>query len=943
MDKLLIVDVSNIIYNAYYALGYNKYTQYRDPNGNPVWVIHGLMRTLKGLLDNMGATHCLIAKDSRYNSFVRRMIYKGYKAGRKSKEDDLSKQFHLIDRFLFTCGLKVIEVDGYEADDIIGTAVSIYRDKFDRIDIFTADKDICQLVDGEKVSVYLNNKKGDSYMKMEQICTTEQVKERYGVKPHLIPDLFGLIGDSSDGIPSVNGIALSTAVELFDQGFTSLERMYESISYVEGTSLYSKEEIQKRLLDGKDQAIMAKRLASFFDMSKLVNFPDKKDLPINLNYKSILRTAEGAGVPGLNKYLELDSKLTADILTKIEILSKALIVASDSYYRAGTSSMSDYDFDMAIKELEKLEKEYGYSVKGSPTGAVGEEKNVFGEKVKHYYPMLSLDNVYSVTELLNWVKGITDLYPKATFVQDIKFDGISLSLDYVEGNLVRAVTRGDGVTGYDITDNAKMISGVPITLKKPATCTVRGEAIISKKDFAEINADGEFANPRNAASCIRSSKDPTTISKRRIQFVPYILLDEDTVEKLDEFQRLDSYGFKTFGSARYLKRSEMEHYIYIAESNKDNHAVPADGLVITVDEKVYRDQLGEGTKFPKWAVAYKFKPDSALSTIQSIEWQVGRRGRLTPVANITPVDLSGSIVKRASIHNIGFIETKNLKPGDRVYVAKAAEIIPEIIDTHESNVKGEINRPDCCPSCGGELVMNGAYIECHNEECPERVIQNLEYICSRDIMYMEGFGIEVVREFYQKRGWRTLYDILTDKLDGVESYEGFGQKSKEKLLDTISSIKDKADLYRVLASFAIPLASVKTCKGLAQNNEADNFLSGNIVLENEHTIVSKNILRYFKDNKEYVSKLFGILNIENSMNIRKSDKFKGLKFCISGSLPVQKKHIEKDVLENGGIMVGSVSKNTDYLICEESGTNKYRDAKKNGVTILSYKEFKQRV
>ena len=950
MSTLLILDTSSFIHRAYH--GYRHINPIKNKYGKPIWVSYGVLMKFRDLIRHYKPQFVVSCEDTRDNAYLRRKIYEGYKDNRKgSANDELSVQFEDVRDAIRSMGVKQLSMNGYEADDVIAAVVKKFKKPGLRIIIVTGDKDMSQLVDSiNDVEVHLNNGKGSGKLKYEELITESDVVDKYGVHPHQIPDLFGLIGDSSDGIPGVSGMHENIAKILLDNHhFSNLEELYDNLDGLrEDIPGMSISKLRIILEHGKDVAFMSKLLAS----------PLPLELPemtigsfiVNPDPIPLAEFTHKHGIEFMNKDLGFVAYLSE--MQKYMSLVRLLTACNNDYYRTGKSKISDLEYDRLLEELKEMEHVFGYKYPYSPSITVGSDKSNFGNSIKHNIPMLSLDNSYEPATVLKWMKGIQDQYTfPIEFSWEWKWDGISLSLHYENGQLVRAVTRGDGAYGGDVTQNAKMLKNVPHRLKDNTfTDEVRGEVIISKSDFNEINEIRKkqgldsFANPRNASSVISSGKNPQDIADRRMQFIAYKIMSSEESHN-DDSKRLEQLGFKNSGvlAITTTDAQSVNNSIYTYDKYRTNFDYPTDGLVISVINKQVRLDLGETTKFPRWAKAYKFNPEGGVTALIDVRWQVGRKGTITPVAIIEPVEVSGSVISRASLHNVDRLLEKNLKYGDIVLVEKAAEIIPQVIkvvSTSPDNIAVAI--PETCPCCGTKLERDGVALRCMNDSCADKVKAYLEYIASKDILDLKEFGPSVIETLYN-RGVRDIVGLFDLKsYDGLEFLEGYGDTSKAKLLTSIEDIrKNGLDLYRLIASLGIPLVGKTIGKKLAALNSIETFLQ-NVVFGTQIGDKAKNNIMNFLSNPDNIIRIRKLLEhvpMKNTMNISKTSKLLGKSFCISGKLPTNKDKIELKVRENGGTMLSGVSANLSYLICEETQNSKPQKAIKIGIPVISYTEF----
>ena len=943
-DLLLILDSSNLIHRAYHNPAFKG--RIFDKNNNPAWLGIILARKLQEAVKSYNPKYIVSCEDRRSNALLRRKIYDGYKSARVgNKEDDLTLQFQDATDIIQALGIPQVSYEGYEADDIISNIVNLFKHTNLRIVVITGDKDLLQLVDSQNdVEVHLNNNKvPNNPLHMEHFILEDDVIQKHGVPPKLIPDLFGLIGDVSDGIPSIPGISAATGANIFSQGFQSLDDLYTRLDYLQPTTGVNLDQLKSTLILNKKQAYLSKWLASPLpiDLSylTLANFR-KSDDPIPL-----LKYTHDRGLEKWNNYLgyETDYKQMVEYMS----LMTFLINCNQEYYLKGKSSISDYEFDKLLEELKELEITMNYKHPKTPTNNVGSDLMNHGKSVPHDVPMLSIDNVYSPTELHKWITSIQKDYPEAEFIVEHKWDGISLAAKYKDGLLYQAVTRGDGLAGNDVTANAKMLMNLPHRIEG-FTGEIRGEVVIDLNDFIKLNIERlknreeEFSNPRNTASIISSGKNPEEIKKRFMQFKPFGIIAKNTPAATELLREHNIIIPGIILKGNQVSLDSLTSFINSEEINKKHKTFPTDGLVIKVVQSSIREALGENNKFVKWARAYKFNPEGGITKLLDVEWSLGRTGALTPVGIVEPVELSGSVVSRMSMHNMDMIQGYNVKIGDIVVIAKAAEIIPQLVKVENAIGKIEIVPPESCPCCGTPIIKVGVEHVCPNDECSERVKRYLEYVVSKDILDLKHFGPAVISLLYS-RGVRKVEDLFKLSFyDGLENVEGYGEKMKELLLVTVKLAKEETELYRIIASLGIELVAKNTSKKIASVNTIENMINGNINLNLQlGNVVKGHITNYFRKYPDAIKRISEEVRIINTENIIKSGKLVGKTFCISGQLPsgYTKDKLEKVIKENGGIMVNGVSQQTSYLICEDQSFNKAQKAKKYGIPILTVKEF----
>src|SRR5690625_5009564 len=495
---------------------------------------------------------------------------------------------------------------------------------------------------------------------------------------------------------------------------------------------------------------------------------------------------------------------------RVNELRELLDKANKAYYQEAQSFISDKEFDEGLAELTRLEQQFELRDPSSPTQRVGGEPSSDFETVEHPIAMLSLDNTYNEEELKDFDRRVRERLGEADFsyLAELKFDGAAIRLRYEEGKLVLGATRGDGERGDNITRNLKTVRDIPLSLKGdyPPVVEVRGEAYMEREAFARMNEHREeqglnsFANPRNSTAGSLKMQDPREVARRPIRFFSFDLLFEEERESLTQFQKmrlLEAYGFPV---AEYYEKCSTigEALQKIGTWRELRHQLPydTDGVVVKVNEHKFRSRLGSTSKAPRWAIAFKFEADQAITTIESIGLQVGRLGKITPVAHLKAVELAGTIVKRASLHNEDEIHRKDIRVNDRVVVEKAGEIIPQVVSVvnpDRENRTPPFNMPENCPSCGHKLTRPGSEVDwrCTNAECPPQVRQRITHYASRDAMDIEGLGEAVADQLVSKGLIRNYSDLYKLRKEQLLPLERMAEKSAQNLLTAIEKSKDQ--------------------------------------------------------------------------------------------------------------------------------------------------------
>ena len=673
-----------------------------------------------------------------------------------------------------------------------------------------------------------------------------------------------------------------------------------------------------------------------------------------------------------NAGLTLYSSQELKDLERIVKLKEDLDKYRDSYYNDNESLVSDYEFDILLKELESLEEKYPeYKEASSPTASVGAslKENKF-KKVAH--PMLSLANSYNIGEVVDFIERIKKRISKEQelkYCLEVKLDGLSISLTYIQGKLVRAVTRGDGFIGEDVTENILQIASVVKTLPQAIDIEIRGEIVLPLASFEKLNKErlekGEelFANPRNAASGTLRQLDPKIVKERALDAYFYFLVEADKLglkSHSESMKFLESMGIKTTGIFELLENSkDIEQRIDYWEKERENLPYETDGLVIKVDEINLWDEIGYTSKTPRWAIAYKFPAHQVSTVLNDVTWQVGRTGKLTPVAELEEVELSGSKVKRASLHNISEIQRKDIRIGDRVFIEKAAEIIPQVVKAIKEERTGNektIEEPINCPVCNHKLEREEGLVDikCVNEECPAKIQGEIEYFVSRDALNIMGLGSKIVEKFIDLGYIKTVVDIydLKNHREELENIDKMGKRSIENLLNSIEESKNR-EYDKVIYALGIPFIGKVASKVLAKaSKNIDKLMSMTFEeltsIEGIGEIAANEIIAFFK--KEKTQKLVAALKEKGlKFEITESEtkvenlnpNFAGKNFLFTGTLKhFTREQIKEEIEKLGGKNLSSVSKNLDYLIVGEKAGSKLKKAQEiPTIKILTEEEF----
>ena len=638
------------------------------------------------------------------------------------------------------------------------------------------------------------------------------------------------------------------------------------------------------------------------------------------------------------------------------------------YYTLDKPSVSDQEYDRYMQELIKIETE-NPEVKrdDSPTVRVGGKVLEGFTKVTHEVPMLSLGNVFNEDEVIKFDERIKKEISNPKYVCELKIDGLSVSLKYENGKLVRGATRGDGIIGEDITNNVKTIKTIPLTLKEKVNIEVRGEIYMSKKVFNKLNLERAenheelLQNPRNAAAGSIRQLDSSVAAKRQLDAFLYHLpnaLDYDITTHYETLEYMKKLDFVVNPNIKRVNNiNEVIEYINYWTKNRDDLPYEIDGIVIKLDDIHAQQKLGFTAKYPKWATAYKFPAQEVLTKLKDIIFTVGRTGQVTPNAVLEPVKVAGSTVSRATLHNEANVVDKNFKIGDIVKIRKAGDVIPEVVEPvldRRDGTEQDFEMIKNCPICGTKLIKKEEQADyfCLNEECPARKAESLIHFVSRDAMNIEGLGERIMEDFYNMGYIKTFTDIykLDTKKEELMELEGFGSKSINNLLESIENSKSNS-MEKLLFGLGIRQVGNKTAKMLSQKfGSLESLMSADYEtlksIKDIGGVIAQSIVEYFNDEENIKiinelinigvnTKYLGIVDIEN-----KNDNIYGKTFVLTGSLENYTRDELTEILESlGGSVTSSVSKKTDVVIVGENAGSKYEKAIKLGITIWNEKDL----
>ena len=655
-----------------------------------------------------------------------------------------------------------------------------------------------------------------------------------------------------------------------------------------------------------------------------------------------------------------------NVKKRIDELVKILNKAGYEYYTINNPSITDQEYDSLMDELIKLETNNPSLVRSdSPTVRIGGEVISEFKKVTHQVPMMSLGDIFNEEELLDFDEKIKKVVSNPEYVCELKIDGLSVSLIYENGKLVRGATRGDGTVGEDITHNVRTIKNVPLSLPQDIDIEVRGEIYMPLSSFEKLNeerrekGEKEFANPRNAAAGSVRQLDSKIASDRNLSTFMYHIPQPKNYNLKTQFDSLEFMKELTLTVNPNIKKvkdiKEVIEYINYWEKKRKELPYDIDGIVIKVNNYEDQEKIGVTAKVPKWAIAYKFPAEEVLTKLNYIEFCVGRTGKITPRADLDPVRLSGSIVRSATLNNQDYIKEKDIRIGDIVSIRKAGEIIPEVVEVKfERRTGNEVpfKMIDKCPICGSELVKKEGEVAyfCLNTDCDARNIESLIHYASRDAMNIEGFGERIVEDFYNMGYLKNISDYynLKNYKDELMELEGFGEKSISNLLEKIENSKNNS-LEKLIFGLGIKHVGKKTAKVLSEYyNSLDKLMNTNIDelsnIPDVGDIIAKSITDYFSNEKniELINKLkennVNMIYIGKEKNI--NELFLDKTFVLTGTLEKMSRNEAKDLIESlGGKNTSSVSKKTDVVIVGSSPGSKYDDAVKLGITIWNEEEF----
>jgi DNA ligase (NAD+) len=645
------------------------------------------------------------------------------------------------------------------------------------------------------------------------------------------------------------------------------------------------------------------------------------------------------------------------------------------YYVLDRPEISDFEFDKLMQQLQQLEAEHPKLITAdSPTQRVGGKPREGFVKVRHSSPMLSLDNTYSEDELRAWERRVHELtgVKSVDYVCELKLDGMSLSLGYDDGQLVRGVTRGDGTTGEDVTLNVRTVRSIPLSVPKeklkkagiPPYFEVRGELLMPTAAFKKLNEERErnglatFANPRNFTAGTVRQLDPNITAQRPLDFFSYMLLRNGHTyfdHHSKTLDALEAAGFKV-NSHRKVVHSidEVWNFIQQWEAKRDSLPYEIDGIVVKVDRTTLQDELGFTGKAPRWAIAYKYAARAAITKLEGVRWQVGRTGKLTPVAELNPVPIGGTTVRNATLHNVDEIGRLGVKIGDYVQVERGGDVIPKVAKVVEDkdHPRGtqEIEIPEKCPVCGTKVVRTEGEVDyrCVNANCPAKLLGTILHFASRGVMNIDGMGESLVNQLIERGFVKNVADIYDLTKKDLLSLERFADKSAQNILDEIEDSK-KLPLERVIYGLGIRMVGERTAQFLAEHFGSMEALENASVeeLQNVNEVgpkIAESISEFFGNpaNRKLIDRLGTAGLVFKGQKKERGTKLAGKTFVLTGTLAQYSRDEAKKLIEDaGGKVTGSVSKKTDYVVAGADAGSKLDKAKELGVAVIDEKEMEK--
>lgn len=646
-------------------------------------------------------------------------------------------------------------------------------------------------------------------------------------------------------------------------------------------------------------------------------------------------------------------------------LKKQINYYADKYYNDDDPEISDFEYDMLMVEFRNLEKQHPeFVTNDSPTQVIvasGKHDEKFSEVV-HEVPLQSLQDVFDLADINEFINRVEKTVENPTYDVETKIDGLSVSLEYKDGLLVKGSTRGDGLVGEDVTENLRTIKTIPQELTEPVTITVRGEVFLSREEFEKLNEEREitgeklFANCRNAAAGSLRQLNADITASRNLDIYVFNLQKIENVEiksHYESIQYMKKLGFNVIPFCAQTKTiEEIYNAIQKIGEIRGDLGFDIDGAVVKIDDLNQREELGTTTKTPRWAVAYKYPPEKKETTVKDITVQVGRTGAITPMAILEPVRVAGSLISKTTLHNEDYVKEKDIRIGDKVYIQKAGDVIPEVVEVLKEKRTGTekvFEMPSKCPVCGADTIREEgeAVMRCTGIECPAMLFRSLIHFASRDAMNIDGMGPAIIEQLLDAKLITNIADIYRITMRQLMSLERMGEKSAQNLIDAIENSKLNS-LDRLINAFGIRHIGLKTAKILAKkfkdleemmNATYEDYTSINEIGE----IMAESLIKFFESTqtKDLIEKLKNVnVNMQGNKQENEDNRFEGMTFVLTGTLPTLSRNEATEIIENfGGKVSGSVSKKTTYLLAGEDAGSKLTKAEELGVNIIDEKEF----
>lgn len=650
---------------------------------------------------------------------------------------------------------------------------------------------------------------------------------------------------------------------------------------------------------------------------------------------------------------------------RIDELNKLTAYYAAKYYDDDSPEISDFEYDMLMSELKNLEREFPEFIsKNSLTQRVGGTVKTGFAKVEHIVPLQSLQDVFSLEEVQEFCVKMQKEDINVSYIVETKIDGLSVALEYKNGEFIKGATRGNGLVGEDVTENLKTIKHIPQKLKEPIDIIVRGEVFIGKEDFEKLNdeldEDNRFANARNLAAGSLRQLDSKIAASRPLDIFIFNVQKCDSIKftsHYDSLQYLKKIGFNinpVLIPCDTIKK--VKNAIERIGEMRLNLGFGIDGAVVKVDNLDLREKIGTTFKTPKWAVAYKYPPEQKETTLKDIICQVGRTGALTPMAILEPVVVAGSKISKTTLHNEDFVKEKGLKIGDRVIIQKAGDVIPEVVSAVVEKRTGEekeFEMPTTCPVCGGQVIRvpGQAVNKCIGIECPARNLRNIEHFASKEAMNIEGLGEKLIKQLYDKGLINNIADIYSLKAEDIASLKKNGKKFAEKLVQSINKSKEN-NLDRLITALGIEQVGAKSAKILAKKfKNIDNLMKakfGTLTFVEEIGEITANSVKEFfmqEQTKDLINRLkVAGVNMEEKDDVNNDNRFLGKTFVLTGTLEKYTRDEASEIIENfGGKTSGSVSKKTSYVLAGEDAGNKLSKAQSLDIPVITETQFEEMI